>query len=133
MKKLQKNIAKLIMTAIFLTAASTTIFADQAVYLTQKQVTDAMNALKPVREAKQSVMHYCDPCGKDDSNRGKIEKPNTLNFKDMGKRQWNLLLNGKAIDLAYIYIPNPDKNGKKWKNLAKHLGISVEGVDTYKN
>ena len=78
-------------------------------------------------------MHYCDPCGKDDSNRGKTEKPSTLNFKNMGKGQWNLLLNGKAIDLAYIYIPNPDKNGKKWKNLARHLGISVEGVDTYKN
>lgn len=121
------------MAAIFLTAASANVFADQAQYLTQKQVTDAMNTLKPVREAKQTIMHYCDPCGNDDTSRGKIESINTLNFKDMGKGQWNLLLNAKAIDLAYIYFPNPDKNGKKWKNLAKHLGISVEGVDTYKN
>lgn len=132
MKKLQKQMAKLLMAAIFLTAASGTIFADQAVFLTQKQVIDAMNILKPVRQAKQSVMHYCDPCGRDDSTRGKTEVPNTLNFKDMGKGKWNLLLNGKAIDLAYTYIPNPDKNGKKWKNLARHIGISVDGVDTYK-
>lgn len=132
MKKLQKQMAKLIMAAIFLTAASGTIFADQAVFLTQKQVIDAMNTLKPVRENKQSVMHYCDKCGEYDANRGKTEAPKTLNFKDMGKGKWNLLMNGKAIDLAYIYFPNPDKNGKKWKNLARHIGISVDGVDTYK-
>ncbi len=133
MKRLQKNIAKLIIAAIFLTAASGTIFADQSAVLTQKQVTDAMNTLKPVREAKQKIMHYCDPCGKDAANNGKNEMINTLNFKNLGKGQWSLLLNGKEIDLAYIYFPNPDKNGKKWKNLATHLGISVEGVDTYKN
>jgi hypothetical protein len=120
------------MAAIFLTAASGTIFADQAEVLTQKQVTDAMNTLKPVREAKQKIMRYCDPCGKGAADNGKNEMLNTLNFKDMGKGQWSLLVNGKAVDLAYIYIPNPDKNGKKWKNLARQIGISVEGVDTYK-
>ena len=105
-----------------MTAASANVFANHATFLTHKQVTDAMNALKPVREAKQSVMHYCDPCGRDATNNGKLEKPVTLNFKDMGKGQWNLLLNEKATDLAYIYIPNPDKNGKEWKNLPRHLG-----------
>ena len=132
MKKLQKNMAKLIMTAIFLTAASGTIFADQATVLTQKQASDAMNVFNAVRSAKQSVMHYCDPCGKDDTARGKVESVVTVNFNNLGKGKWSLLLNKKEIDLAYIYIPNPDKNGKKWKNLAKHIGINVEGVDTYK-
>lgn len=120
------------MAALFLTAAATIVYADQALVLTQKQVSDAMNTLKPIREAKQSVMHYCDPCGRNDSTRGKTEAPNALNFKNIGNGKWNLLMNGNAIDLAYVYIPNPDKNGKKWKNLARHIGISVDGVDTYK-
>lgn len=132
MKKLRMNLAKIMMSAIIILTAATSAFADQAVYLTQKQVSDAMLQLKSVREAKQSIMHYCDPCGENDNNRGKVESLNTLNMKTMGKGQFNLLANGKAIDLAYIYIPNPDKNGKKWKNLAKHIGISVESVDTYK-
>ncbi len=131
MKKFQKNIARVFIVAICSLVFTTNVFADQAQVLSQKQVNDALLALKPVREAKQSIMHTCEPCGKNDTKRGQLESLNTLNMKNLGQGQFEMLVNGKAIDLAYVFIPNPDKNGKKWKNLAKHLGISVEGVSTY--
>ena len=87
MKKVKKHIAKLMMVAIFFLAPTLAVLADQAAYLTEKQAADAMLALKPVQDAKKSIMHYCDPCGEDDKENGKIEgTENNLVFFLMGKK-----------------------------------------------
>jgi hypothetical protein len=98
------------------------VLADQAWYLTQAEAQKAVALLKNQKQIK----HFCAPCGDKAVETENIED---LTLSPVGSfDDWEVKINGKGIDLAYVYFQT--KNGK-WKNLARELNIDVESVPTY--
>lgn len=111
---------KLIISLFILAISAISILADQAAYITQAQAQKAAAFLKD----KKQIRHYCNPC----SDKGdRIEDITTVEAVAVPDTDgyWEVLVNGKGIDLAYVYFR--DKNGK-WKNLAKQMKIKVSDV-----
>jgi hypothetical protein len=107
------------MTLILTLAFSVNIFADQAAYVSEKQAKKAVKLLKK----KERIMHLCEPCSDQTRKVAEIETVEAVKtgYKDF----WEVKINGKGVDLAYIFYEH--KKGK-WKNVAKKLDIPVEGV-----
>jgi hypothetical protein len=127
MKKLHLITIKLIMTAMFLAVSTTVAKADQAEWVTKAQAQSAMNLLNQYKN--KDITHWCKPCG----NNKSTERVSTVEVKEVQKgKYWQVFVNGKGIDLAYVYfkLASPEK-GKNWKNLAFHLNIKVTSVDIY--
>lgn len=135
MKKIQTNIVKFIMAAVFLAVVPGIALADQAEVLTKAQAAAAVALFGRLKaDNRTQIQHFCKPC---DDTAGKVETVNKVEMKGSGDK-WSVYINGKIVDLAYIYFPlepqhREKKNGKNWKNVAMHLSISVDGVDLYKN
>lgn len=135
MKKLQKNVVKFIMAAVFLAVVPGIALADQAQVLTKAQATAAVALFERLKkDNRYNILHYCQPCG-DKPGDGKDEIVKKVEMKGSGDT-WQVFVNDKSVDLAYIYFPleanhSQKKNGRNWKNFAKHLGIKVEGVAEY--
>lgn len=96
-----------------------TAFADQAAYISKAEAEKAAAFLKD----KKQIRHYCAPC---DDKGDQVEnitevKAVKVDYKDF----WEVQINGKGIDLAYVYFQT--KKGK-WKNLAKELHVEVDDV-----
>jgi len=111
---------KLTLFAIILTLFAITALADQAAYITQAQAQKAAAFLKD----KKQIRHYCNPC---DDKGDRVEDISTVEAVAVtdSKPYWEVLVNGKGIDLAYVYFQ--DKDGE-WKNLAKKMKIKVNDV-----
>ena len=111
---------KLALFAIILAIFTTTALADQAAYITKEQAEKAAAFLKD----KKQIRHYCNPC---DDKGDRVEDISTVEAVAVAdsKPYWEVLVNGKGVDLAYVYFQ--DKKGK-WKNLAKKLKIKVDDV-----
>ena len=111
---------KLIIVLIFLSVFAAVAFADQAAYITQAQAQKAAAFLKD----KKQIRHYCNPC---DDKGDRVEDISTVDAVAVegSKPYWEVLVNGKGIDLAYVYFQ--DKDGE-WKNLAKKMKIKVDNV-----
>jgi hypothetical protein len=111
---------KLTLFAILLTIFTATAFADQAAYITKAQAEKAAAFLKD----KKQIRHYCAPC---DDKGDKVEDISTVEAVAVtdSKPHWEVKVNGKGIDLAYVYFQ--DKKGK-WKNLAKEMKVKVDNV-----
>lgn len=110
---------------VFVTALSTTAFADQAAYITKAQAEKAAAFLKD----KTQIKHYCEPC---DDHSIRTEDIETVTVEHTGfEDYWQVKVNGVGIDLAYVYFnKNDGKEGKepKWRNLAKKMKIKVRNV-----
>jgi hypothetical protein len=108
---------KLIISLVILAISAISILADQAAYITKEQAQKAAAFLKD----KKQIRHYCAPC---DDKGDKVEDISTVEAVavESSKPYWEVLVNGKGIDLAYVYFQ--DKKGK-WKNLAKELMVKV--------
>lgn len=103
----------------FTLTLSLTAFADQAAYITEKQAKKAAEFLKK----KDKIKHFCAPCGDKES---RVEEIETVEAVPTGyENYWEVKVNGKGIDLAYVYYEL--KKGK-WKNLAKKMKIKVSDV-----
>lgn len=114
-----KKILTITLALIFTLALSLTAFADQAAYVTEAQAKKAANFLKD----KESIRHFCAPCGDKTSQLEEIE---TVEAVPTGyENYWEVKVNGKGIDLAYVYFEL--KKGK-WKNVAKEMNIKVSDV-----
>ncbi len=111
---------KLTLFAIILTLFTITALADQAAYITQAQAQKAAAFLKD----KKQIRHYCKPC---DDKGDRVEDISTVEAVAVAdsKPYWEVLVNGKGIDLAYVYY---QENDGKWKNLAKKMKIKVDDV-----
>ena len=111
---------KLIIVLIFLSVFAAVAFADQAAYIAQAQAQKAAAFLKD----KKQIRHYCNPC---DDKGDRVEDISTVDAVAVegSKPYWEVLVNGKGIDLAYVYYQ--EKDGK-WKNLAKKMKIKVDNV-----
>lgn len=114
-----KKIAVVVVLALMLPLVA---LADQAAYITQAEAQKAVALLKNHKQIK----HYCAPC-----------EDKTIETEDIGnldaapagyQNYWEVKVNNKGIDLAYVYFQTKDG---KWKNVAKELDIKVEGVPKY--
>ena len=112
---------KLIISLFILAIATISILADQAAYITQEQAQKAAAFLKD----KKQIRHYCNPC---DDKGDRVEDISTVEAVAVAdsKPYWEVLVNGKGIDLAYVYYK--DEDGGEWKNLAKKMKIKVDDV-----
>jgi len=117
-------IRKIILVAILTVATVTSVFADQAAYISKAQAEKAAAFLKD----KKQIRHYCSPCSEKGDRVEDIGKVEAAAVKDNSEGWWEVKVNGEGIDLAYIYFRT--KNGK-WKNLAKELDIKVDRVPKY--
>ena len=98
------------------------VYADQAAYISEKQAKKAVKLLKK----KKVLMHLCEPCG--DTVPESIEIDTIEAVKTGYQDYWEVKVNGKGIDLAYIYY---ERKKNKWKNAAMKLKIEVSGVSEY--
>ncbi len=112
---------KLALFTIILTLFAITALADQAAYITKEQAEKAAAFLKD----KKQIRHYCNPC---DDKGDRVEDISTVEAVAVAdsKPYWEVLVNGKGIDLAYVYYK--DEDGGEWKNLAKKMKIKVDDV-----
>ncbi|MEQ1761791.1 MAG: hypothetical protein ABL984_01465 [Pyrinomonadaceae bacterium] len=111
---------KLIISLFILAISAIAILADQAAYITKEQAQKAAAFLKD----KKQIRHYCNPCDDKGDRVEDISVVEAVEVKD-SKPYWEVLVNGKGIDLAYVYFQ--DKKGK-WKNLAREMKIKVDDV-----
>ncbi len=98
------------------------VFADQAAYVTKAEAEKAVAFLKD----KKQLIHFCAPCedGKKETEDIQTVEAAPAGYKDF----WEVKVNGKGIDLAYVYFQTPKG---KWKNLAKELDVKVRDVPKY--
>lgn len=93
-------------------------FADQAAWISRNE---ASRALKELAEAT-SIKHFCAPCDDQSVTDEAIE--NIGLFRVEGQNYWEIRVNGKGIDLAYVYF---QKRGR-WVNAAMAARIKVSDV-----
>lgn len=111
-----KKVLFSIVLAIFLAVAT---LADQAAYITKEQAEKAAAFLK----GQKQIRHYCAPC---DDKGDRVEEITSVEAADANYQNfWEVKVNGKGIDLTYVYFQNKDG---KWKNLAKEIGVKVKDV-----
>lgn len=98
--------------------------ADQAEHLTRSQAEKAVELLR----TQEQVKHHCPAC----DDKGVYPEPvkKTSAAPSGRKDAWHVFIRdeGDALDLAYVYFK--DKTGR-WKNVALHLGLKVEGVPLF--
>jgi hypothetical protein len=109
------------LTFSFLILAAFTIpaFADQAAWVSRAEAARALEILAK----SESIIHYCAPCDNGVVRNEKIESIGL--FKVEGENYWEIRVNGKGVDLAYVYFE--EKKGK-WRNAAMKAKIDVDDV-----
>lgn len=113
-----KKLGVFILILVFAVSA----FADQAAWISQADAQKAVEFLNSLSEIK----HYCEPCEDHSITTEDIDDLQAVPVQDT--QFWEVKVNKKGVDLAYIYFKT--KKGK-WKNLAMELKIKVEGVPEY--
>ncbi|MGD9590762.1 MAG: hypothetical protein AB7Q37_17780 [Pyrinomonadaceae bacterium] len=104
---------------LFLIAfASVSAYADQAAWVSRAEAARALEELA----GAEWIRHYCAPCG-DKAVRSEAVQSIGL-FKVEGENYWEIRVNGKGVDLAYVYF---EKKGK-WRNAAMAAKIKVQDV-----
>src|SRR5690606_36509804 len=114
----KKMLAGVVMTAFLAVAA----FADQAIYISQKDAVKAAAFLK----TKTKITHFCAPCNggvREEQDIVSVEA-GPVNYEDY----WGVKVNGENVDLAYVYFQT--KKGKR-KNLAMEMKIKVTDVPKF--
>lgn len=100
---------------------SVAVFADQAAYISERNAIRASDLIRK----QYDLVHYCAPCSDSEQKHEVIQ---SVEYGHTGSENYyEVKVNGKAVDLAYIYIQTP--NGR-WTNVARHLGIRVRDVPT---
>ena len=116
-------VMKKFLVAFTLFAAATPAWADQFQY---NNLSDAVRAMQALDKA-QSVKLFCAPCG--DTSATTVTKRNTSIDRvwqngNAYQSYWQVFLNGRAVDLAYVYVPVEGK----WRNLALIVGAQPTQV-----
>jgi hypothetical protein len=108
----------IVVLVIFLTFADT-VFADQAAWVSRAEAARALEILAK----SESIIHYCAPCSNSVVRNEKVESIGL--FRVEGENYWEIRVNGKGVDLAYVYFE--EKKGK-WRNAAMEAKIDVKDV-----
>lgn len=113
---------KRIITGIILTMFYSLCLADQAAWITKQQADAAVKILSKAG----TVRYYCEPCGDKGYTSEKVGsvKSVMVDVEWPGKQDFEVSINDKPVDLAYVYV----LQGGKWMNLAMLLKIEVGGV-----
>ena len=109
-----------------------TASADQFAYLDISQAVAALDALD---HAPRTVQAFCAPCGDARATTIAVHDLGIARVWDAagsarpyddgaGNTYWEIELDGKGIDLAYVYVQTP----AGWENLALKLGLDATGV-----
>ncbi len=102
-----------------MTVFTVPVFADQAAWVTRTQAARALEILA----RHEVIKHYCAPCG---DKQAVDERINSIGlFPIEGENYWEIRINDKGVDLAYIYFE--EKPGK-WLNVAMKAKIDVDRV-----
>lgn len=96
-------------------------FADQAIYLDKVDAERAVALLKN----SETLKDYCAPCN--DPSVKHIVVASILSAKVNYKEFWEVQVNGKGEDLAYLYF----LDNNKWRNVAMALNIPVSDVSEF--
>ena len=93
-------------------------FADQCAYLTKEQAL----AFASQVSVGQSVYHLCEPCGgSTEDGSVQVSKVESIGVAQVGSSSnYEVVINGKAVDLAYIY--------KKTATLANNNSVLVNAA-----
>ncbi|MEG3756150.1 hypothetical protein V5290_16535 [Psychromonas arctica] len=120
MMNIRKSLSLFIASLLFYSLSSV---ADQAQRVSKKEATLALQLLES--ENIQVLKKYCEACGITTPENIMIEtsKMQDAHYKGL----WEVVVNGKAIDLAYYYLPI---NGR-WKNFARTVDIYIDNVPKY--
>lgn len=121
-----KFITHIVLAATAVCAAVGPALADQLAWIPVEGEYEALykNA-KSFLEAGKPIYNYCAPCN---DKVARKEVVNTLVESTPAKGHKALTVNGKLIDLAYVYVPQ----GKRLVNLASVAGFKgVEGVPVF--
>lgn len=116
--KLRRSIL-IIATLLILGFTTIPAYADQAAWVSRAEAAKALRILAEYG----SIKHYCAPC---DSEEVRDEVINDIGmFSVEGGKYWEIRVNGKGIDLAYVYFP---KKQNQWVNAAMQAKIKVSDV-----
>jgi hypothetical protein len=96
-----------------------TAHADQCAWVTKAQADKAQQILT----SSSKFIEYCEPCG--DPAPGIPQHIENANVMVPAASYWEVTLNGKPSDLAYVFVKTSDT---EYKNLAKLAGCPVTGV-----
>ena len=115
--------------ALLLAAVAVAIPAARADQFEYVQLPDAQAALRRLQIG--DVVHlYCAACGETASRRMTVRSSGIARIWDdprgatvyrspEGRAYWTVEVNGRAIDLAYVYV----RDGRRWRNLAAAVGL----------
>lgn len=101
---------------------STSVFADTAMLVTKAQADAAVSVLNITKR----IRHFCPPCSKPEIRDEQYDR--AIASKADESQLWRVLVNGKSIDLAYVYFPLTDGN---WKNLAAQVGLRFDDIPEF--
>jgi hypothetical protein len=111
-----KNLLKL---TLFISFLHTLSFADQYSWISKDIAKKAENILKE----QKYILEFCEPC-KDTTCL--LLNVDDIAIMQVDKDDYQISVNGYAIDLAYVFI---SKDGS-FKNLASYLKLETEDVST---
>lgn len=101
---------------------STSVFADTVTLVTKTQADAAVSVLNITKRIK----HFCPPCSKPEIRDEQYETAIALSANI--ENYWRVSINGKSIDLAYVYFPVTDG---RWKNLAAQIGLRFDDIPEF--
>ena len=104
-----------ILTSLIVFFAAATTWADQCAWLSKDQAQEAIAALAQAKEVKS----FCEPCQTKIAEIIVIQKL-TIRSVQGSSRSWEVLVNDRGIDAAYIYVDQ--------SNLAQIIQCPTEGV-----
>ena len=116
-----KKIFQSIFASMVLLLSMSNVMADQAAYITLEQSNQAVQLL----EGSQQVRFFCAPCGEKESQLVEIFSIEAVHTGY--ENYWEVEINNQGIDLAYTYYFVEGE----WWNVARSLGIDVDGVPDY--
>ena len=103
---------------LFLFAAEPA-FADQTTWMTKRQADWAHAIIYDRKE----IRNFCEPCGDATFTSEAVKNPEV---KQQDSEYWSVLNDGKALDLAYVYV---EVRGV-WVNLSKLVGAPVRDISS---
>jgi len=127
-----RHMIKRLFCAATLCAAPATVLADQFAYVTVQQAAAALVEL----DGQSLVQSYCAPCGDAGATPVDVREIGiervwhwdggaNVYFDAEGRSFWEVVVNGKGIDLAYVYVRD---DAGAWENLAMRLGLAPVNV-----
>ena len=104
------------------------VWADQCAYTSKAEAVKSATYVS----VGQTIVHFCEPCGDKHFAKAKPEEVRNTELaridpasSHLDQTYWELRLNGKGVDLAYIYVK---RSNARYMNLAKLAGCPASDV-----